>query len=95
MIIDPIHFKLKDGRSAVLRNPAREDAEGVLRMFLTMLGETDFLLAYPEEKEKLTVEAEAEILDKINQSPDSLLLICEVEGVIAGDCDIRFNSRMK
>ncbi len=95
MIIEPIHFNLKDGRSAVLRNPAPEDAEGVLRMFLTMLGETDFLLAYPEEKEKLTVEAEAEILDKSNQSPDSLLLICEVEGVIAGDCDIRFNSRMK
>lgn len=95
MIIDPIHFKLKDGRSAVLRNPAPEDAEQVLHMFRTIIGETDFLMAYPEEKESLTVEAEAEILDKINQSPDSLLLICEVEGVIAGDCDIRFNSRMK
>ena len=95
MIIDPIHFTLKDGRPAVLRGPAPEDAEQVLHMFRTMIGETDFLMAYPEEKQSLTVEAEAEILDKNNQSPDSLLLICEVEGVIVGDCDIRFNSRMK
>ena len=47
---------LKDGREAVLRVPTPEDAPELLRYLIGICGETEFVLAYPEERQGMTVE---------------------------------------
>ncbi len=86
---------LKDGRAAVLRTPRKSDADGMLNYIKTACGETPFLLRYPEEWEGKTIESEEEWIDALRQSPNSLSITCFVDGRIAGNCEIIFNSSLK
>ncbi|MBE5769025.1 MAG: GNAT family N-acetyltransferase [Clostridiales bacterium] len=87
-------FTLKDGRTALLRAPRREDAAAVLDCFITTAGETEFLLNYPEEI-AFTVEGEEAFLMSARESADELMIICEVEGQVAGSCNLMFKRRIK
>lgn len=40
---------LKDGRTCIIRNGTRQDAQGVWDNFVLTHGETEFLTTYPEE----------------------------------------------
>ena len=42
MVVKEKEFKLKDGRSALLRNPSADDAENMLQFIIKASGETDF-----------------------------------------------------
>ncbi len=87
-------FPLHDGRTAVFRAPRREDAAEMNRYLRTCSGETDFLLRTPEE----CVESEAQeaaYLEKVLADPNTLMIVCEVCGEIAGNCCLSFNSRLK
>ena len=86
---------LKDGRKAVLRVPTPEDAPELLRYLIGISGETEFVLAYPEERQNLTVEQEAAFIRRMVESDDVLFLVCEVEGDLAGCCQADFNHHMK
>ncbi|MGN0762155.1 MAG: GNAT family N-acetyltransferase [Aristaeellaceae bacterium] len=86
---------LKDGREAVLRVPTPEDAPEMLRYLVGIGGETEFVLAYPEERQDMTVEQEAAFIRRMVESDDVLFLVCEVEGQLAGCCQVDFNHRMK
>ena len=86
---------LKDGRSAVLRLPTAADAEDMLNYLIETAGETEFLLAYPEERQDMTVEQEAAFIRRMAESDDVLFLVCEVEGKLAGCCQVDFQTRMK
>ena len=86
---------LKDGRKAVLRGPTPADAPELLRYLIGISGETEFVLAYPEERQNLTVEQEAAFIRRMTESDDVLFLICEVEGKLAGCGQADFNHRMK
>ena len=95
MLFEERAFSLKDGRAALLRNPIPEkDAAAMIQCLKAMCGETEFLLRYPEEC-TWTLEQEQRVLENNNQSDATLMLVCEVEGEIAGMCGINFNHSLK
>ena len=70
MRISDIHFTLKDGRKALLRSPLEEDAESTLEYLKISAGETNFILRYPEECGKYTLESEKKLFERKNESPN-------------------------
>ncbi len=94
MIIRGIWFQLKDGRMALLRSPKDEDIPGMLEYLKVSAGETEFLLRYPEECGMYTPEAERAFFNRINNADNGAMLVCLVDGKVAGNCDIQW-SRMK
>lgn len=95
MIIHEIPFLLKDGRRAVLRSPKPEDVPGMLEYLRISAGETEFILRYPEECGKYTPEKEQAFFDSVNASSRDAMLVCIVDGKVAGNCQITFLSSMK
>ena len=85
---------LKDGRSALLRNPIPEDAAALLEFLRTTAAETDFLLRYPEEC-NMTLEQERNYIQSSLTSGDSMMILCQVDGVIAGNCNLSRHNKLK
>ncbi|MGN0978074.1 MAG: GNAT family N-acetyltransferase [Faecousia sp.] len=94
MLFPEKEIHLKDGRAAVLRSPTREDAPALVDYMVQTAGETDFLLRTPEEC-TMTVEAEAAFLQNICDSPASVMILCMVDGKLAGNCQITRMNRLK
>ena len=78
---------LRDGRSCTLRHGVAADGEAVLRSFVQLRTQTDFLLAYADEI-RFTAEQEAQLLQSKADSSDEVLLIAEVDGAIAGTAGV-------
>ena len=57
-------------------------------------GETEFVIRYPEECDD-SIEKEAAYLARILSSPLDMMIVCEIEGKIAGNCQISFRQRIK
>jgi len=95
MIIREFEFTLKDGRKALIRSPKEEDIQGMLDYLYQSAEETDFVLRYPEECSRYTAEGERELFDRINRSDTEAMLVCIVEGIVAGNCQIIWNNRIK
>ena len=95
MIIQDIDFILKDGRHALIRSPKDEDIQGMLDYLYISAGETEFILRYPEECSKYTLEGEKTLVDRINGSENEAMLVCLVDGKVAGNCNIVWNTGMK
>lgn len=95
MIIKDIEYKLKDGRNALIRSPRDEDIQGMLDYLYISAGETDFILRYPEECGKYTADGEKALFDRINESDNEAMLICLVEGKVAGNCQITWSKGLK
>lgn len=95
MKLEPIEFSLKDGRKAVLRCPEERDIPGLLDYLRISAGETDYIMRTPEECGKFTPEGEAAWIKDKNASPNEAALVCEVDGKIAGNCEISFFRPMK
>lgn len=95
MIIEDIQYKLKDGRTALIRSPRDEDIQGMLEYLYVSACETDFILRYPEECSKYTVEGEKALFDRINNSDNEAMLVCIVEGKVAGNCHIAWEKKIK
>ena len=95
MIIQDIEFTLKDGRKALIRSPKDEDIQGMLDYLYVSAGETEFILRYPEECSKYTPEGEKALFDRINASENEAMLVCLVEGKVAGNCQIVWKTGMK
>ncbi len=95
MIIQDIEFTMKDGRKATLRSPRDEDIQGVLDYLYVSAGETEFILRYPEECGKYTSEGEKALFDRINASDNEAMLVCLVDGKVAGNCQIGWKKGMK
>ena len=95
MIIDEVRFQLKDGREALLRSPKEEDAESTLEYLAVTSGETEYILRYPEECGKYTLEGEKKLFEQRNASPDEAMIMCIVDGRLAGICNISFFTGIK
>lgn len=95
MVFKETEFILKDGRRALLRSPAEDDAAEMLRFIQKASGETDFLLKYPEEYDEFTLEQEKEFINGAYFNNNALMIACVVDGKIAGNCQISFNTGMK
>lgn len=95
MLINDIEFTLKDGRKALIRSPKEEDVQGMLDYLFRSAQETDFLLRYPEECSKYTAEGEKELFERFNGSDSGAMLVCLVEGKVAGNCQITWSKSLK
>ena len=95
MILEETGFRLRDGRGAVLRSPCAADAKDLLAYIIRASGETDFLMSYPEEFDGFTLEQEEAFIDANRSSPNQLMILCLVDGRIAGNCRIAFRTGMK
>lgn len=86
---------LKDGRVALLRNPDPDaDAAALIRHLKQIVSETQFLLRYPEEC-NWTEAQERSILSENNADDMRLMLVCEVDGAIAGMCGMSLYPQIK
>jgi len=94
MNFEPKQITLKDGTSAILRAPRLEDAPALLDYVSATSGETDFLLKYPEEC-TMTLEEEERFIQNILSSPFNVMILCEVNGRIAGNCSLSIKPRLK
>ena len=95
MIIKDTAFTLKDGRKALLRSPKDEDIRGVQDYLYVSAGETEFILRYPEECGKYTYDGEKALFDRINASDNEAMLVCIVDGKVAGNCQIMWKTGLK
>lgn len=95
MTIEEIWFTMRDGRRALIRSPKEEDIPGMLDYLRISAGETDFILRYPEECGKYTYEGEKALFERLNASEDDAMLVCLVDGKVAGNCHIAFKRMIK
>ena len=85
---------LKDGSAALFRSPEPEDAAAFLDFFNAVRAETDFLLSSSLDPE-LTVEEERAWIESSLGSSAQLRIVCEIDGLIAGNCQIAFKPNAK
>ena len=95
MIFKEITFELKDGRQALLRSACEDDAEEMFKFIVKASGETNYLTSYPEEWADFTIEQEKATIRKKYLDQNELMIACFVNGKIAGNCAISFQSRLK
>ena len=95
MIVRELAFALKDGREALLRSPREEDIPAMLDYLRRSAGETEFLLRYPEECGKYSPEGERALFERMNAADNEAMLVCLVEGRLAGNCQITWSKRLK
>lgn len=88
------NIPLKNGKQAVFRSPEPQDAKEMNEFLRTSAAETNFLMRYPEEYTQ-TEEAEAGFLEQIRTSPYVLMIVCTVDGVIAGNATLSFQPGLK
>lgn len=85
---------LKNGTIGVFRGPRSEDAAETIAFLQKACGGTDFLARYPEEM-AYTEERERAYLGEIIQSRDAMMIVCTIDGKIAGNCQIVFMNSAK
>lgn len=85
---------LKNGKIAVFRAPKTEDAKEMLEYLKDCARETNFILRCPEECTE-SIEKEAEFLSNSLLSEQHMMIVCTVDGEIAGNCNISFRQRIK
>lgn len=67
----------------------------MLQFIIKASGETDYLMAYPEEFAGFTIEREKSFISQINDDPNGMMIACFVDGKVAGNCQISFRTGMK
>ena len=94
MLFAEKEITLRDGRSALLRSPLVSDAAEMLDFLKCCAAETEFIIRYPEECTE-TVDDEAKFLESLNASPNRLMIVCVVDGGVAGNCMLNMNGNFK
>ncbi|MBQ8201426.1 MAG: GNAT family N-acetyltransferase [Clostridia bacterium] len=95
MQFSPVTIPLKDGRKAVLRSPdPTGDAAELVQYLYDTASDTPFVLRTPEEI-SMTVEGEERFLRGVVESPFDCMILCEVDGCIAGNCHLSFMGKQK
>lgn len=95
MYFEPIEITLKDGRKAVLRTAQIADAAEMLAFRIKSLGQTDYLMQYPEEMADYTIEKQLNFINRMIESPNDKMFTVVVDGKIAGTGQVSFNNRIK
>lgn len=94
MLFTPVTITLKDGRTGILCSPdPKADAADLVQYLYDTAADTPFVLRTPEEIR--SVEGEERFLQNVVDSPDDCMILCEVDGRIAGNCHLSFNRRIK
>ena len=95
MIINETEFTLKDGRKALIRSPKEEDIRGMLDYLYQSACETEFIMRYPEECGKYTVEGEKVLFERVNAADSEAMLVCLVDGKAPGNSQIVWKNAIK
>jgi len=95
MIIKEFAFTLKDGRNAIIRSPRVEDSQNLINYLIQVTGETDYLLATPEECSKYSLEYEKAFIENANNSDNAYMFVCEVDNQIVGTSRIEWSNQFK
>ena len=95
MIFEEKKIILKDGREAILKSPEVGEGEQYLEYIKKACGETEFLLAYPEEWEGISLESEERWIESGRSSPNIMRISCYIDGKVAGNSEISFHTRIK
>ena len=95
MIFEEKKVVLKNGAEAILKTPEIEDAEMLLNSIKTSCTETEFLSRTIEDWEGVTTESEEKFIHNVRESKNTLFIACYMDGIIAGNCDITFNTGCK
>ena len=74
---------LRDGRTLRIRNAEPADAQALLELIILTHSQTDYLLAYPDER-RFTPEQEAEYLKGMLESDREIMLLAEIDGTLCG-----------
>lgn len=85
---------LKNGRTALFRSPKEEDARELVDFLKAVTAESPFLLRTLEEC-TMTEAQEAAWIQNARSSQNTAVIICEVDGKLAGTCEINFFTRVK
>ena len=94
MIYNEKEILLKDGRSALFRSPTIGDAAQMLDYLTITAGESPYLIRYPEECTD-TLEQEAAFLHTMADSPIDMMIVCMIDGKLAGNCRLALHGRIK
>lgn len=86
-------YKLKDGRTLTLRDPAEADAPEMVDYLKVVGGETDFLLCDENGIEGLTVEGEIGWIRATLAAKNTKMFVGTIDGEIVLVCDVRAAAR--
>lgn len=87
MRFDERRITLKDNRECILRPTMPSDAESMIEYLKMTSAETEYLLRYPDEV-NFTLESEKEILGRLLDDEQSVMMVAIVDGKVAGNCSI-------
>jgi RimJ/RimL family protein N-acetyltransferase len=76
-------YLTKDGREFTIRQPTTDNAEEIINYSKTLFASTDQVLTILEEY-TITVENEIKWIENLNDNPNSLLLIAEMDNSVIG-----------
>jgi RimJ/RimL family protein N-acetyltransferase len=76
-------YLTKDGREFTIRKPTTDKAEEIINYSKTLFASTDQVLTIVEEY-TITVENEIKWIENLNDNPNSLLLIAEMDNSVVG-----------
>lgn len=85
---------LKDGRKAALCSPTPDMAAQMLQYLKDTCGETHFLLRTPEEC-NMSQDEEQRFLQSMLDSENAVMILCMVDGKIAGNCQISRKTKLR
>ncbi|CAL1521590.1 GNAT family N-acetyltransferase [Chitinophaga sp. MM2321] len=88
------HF-LPNGQELVIRLPKPNDAAGLLANFQRMTRETDFLLFTHSEALDLDLESEEDFINTYLDTPDQLMLVAVVKGLLVGSITVNHSGYRK
>ena len=88
MQFDPVEIALKDGRTATLRSPRVEDATDMLAYLRESTAQTRFLVREPDEAASMTIAQEESFIRNQLAAERNLMLLCVVDGRLAGICHL-------
>ena len=87
------HYKLKDGRTLVLRDPAEADAPEMVEYLKIVGGETDYLLCDENGIEGLTPEGEVGWIRGTLEAKNTKMFVGTIDDEIVLVCDVRAAAR--
>ena len=94
--MEPREFTLKNGKKITIRQAELNDAEALLRYVEEIFKDDKFLLTTRREiAEDLTVEKQRERIEKYLNKSGMIILIAEVDGVIAGASGVDNDSKKR
>ena len=94
MIFEKRVMNLKDGRTCILRSVEIKDAAAMIEYLRVVSSETPFLLRN-EDEVTYTVESEEILLEAKRNNPREIMMVAEVDGIIAGNCGIVTNGNLR